>query len=229
MHGPAIDERRRAPALVFMASIATVGACGGGAPTSPAAPKPSTGERQEAVGEQPAVHRAQGSGAGALVATDCPAGTAAHGAICIDASEAVRDCSEGLRPEGSPCDAPRARSSCPAAPGDLMGAMRCEKELRAQRSAPPPPPAELDPNAVEGTLATAAAGTRGCSRPGSPSGLAPFVVVFATTGRATSATVSGPVFPGTAMGGCIAAALRGASIPPFAAGPVRVIGTIEID
>jgi hypothetical protein len=54
-----------------------------------------------------------------------------------------------------------------------------------------------------------------CRRPGDPSGIAKVVMVFSTSGRVTSATVSGQPFAGTATGGCIARRFRSLRLPAF--------------
>ncbi len=50
----------------------------------------------------------------------------------------------------------------------------------------------------------------------------PVSVTFAPSGRVTTATVDGGPFAGTAVGGCIARALRSAKVAPFDGAPVTV-------
>lgn len=66
-----------------------------------------------------------------------------------------------------------------------------------------------------------------CRGPNDESGAATAVITYAPSGRVTSATVSG-VFAGTAIGTCIADALRGASVPPFSGEGVTVRHTVEL-
>jgi hypothetical protein len=52
-------------------------------------------------------------------------------------------------------------------------------------------------------------------------------ITFAPSGRVTSSVVSGS-FAGTTTGGCIASAMRGASVPPFDGGPVSVVWKVTL-
>ncbi|MCC6217504.1 MAG: DUF4339 domain-containing protein [Polyangiaceae bacterium] len=88
--------------------------------------------------------------------------------------------------------------------------------------AAPPAGAEFDKGAARAALDAAAGAASGCRKDGDPSGVAQVAVTFAPSGRVTSAVVSGPPFAGTATGGCIAAALRRARVPPFSGDPVTV-------
>ncbi len=67
-----------------------------------------------------------------------------------------------------------------------------------------------------------------CRKPGDPSGVAKVEVWFAPSGRVTSATVNGKPFAGTPTGGCIAATLRTARIPPFGGERRMVAKTLVI-
>jgi hypothetical protein len=53
-------------------------------------------------------------------------------------------------------------------------------------------------------------------------------ITFSPSGRVTSATIGGPPFAGTPTGGCIAATLRRARVPPFTGDMVTVKKTVEI-
>jgi hypothetical protein len=97
---------------------------------------------------------------------------------------------------------------------------------------PPGKPAEpagpFDRAAAAAALTTSAAQASACRKDGDPSGVASVVITFAPSGRVTSANVSGPPFAGTPTGGCIAAALRRAHVPPFEGERVTVSKTIVI-
>jgi hypothetical protein len=54
-------------------------------------------------------------------------------------------------------------------------------------------------------------------------------VTFAPSGRVTSATVMGPPFAGTAVGGCVAGAFRRAKVPAFSGNPVTVSKSFAIN
>jgi hypothetical protein len=54
-------------------------------------------------------------------------------------------------------------------------------------------------------------------------------VTFSNSGKATQALIEGPPFAGTATGGCIAAAMRTASVPPYSGDRVTVSKTVTIN
>jgi predicted Zn finger-like uncharacterized protein len=75
-----------------------------------------------------------------------------------------------------------------------------------------------------------AAGSAGaCKKPGGPTGTGKVQVTFAPSGRVTSATVMGPPFAGTAVGGCVAGAFRRAKVPAFSGNPVTVSKSFAIN
>ena len=78
-------------------------------------------------------------------------------------------------------------------------------------------------------VAIAMAGRRAasCLRPGDDRGSMPVSVTFAPSGRVTSSTVNGRPFAGTTTGGCIARALRSASVAPFEGAPVTVHSSVS--
>jgi hypothetical protein len=121
----------------------------------------------------------------------------------------------------APAAAPKSRADVPAPNGT------------AARPSPAPPPASdagaaFDRSAAAAALNAAASSAASCRKPGDPSGIAQVSVTFATSGRATNAIVNGPPFAGTPTGGCIAAALRRATVPPFGGDRVTVTKRITI-
>lgn len=90
------------------------------------------------------------------------------------------------------------------------------------------PGGEFNAGAASSALAGRAGAAAGCKQPGDPSGVATVTVTFAPSGRVTQANVSGPPFAGTKTGGCIAGAMKGASVPPFS-GPAKTVSkTVQI-
>ncbi len=63
---------------------------------------------------------------------------------------------------------------------------------------------------------------KSCKKDDGPTGAGKVKVTFAPSGNVTSASVEGPPFAGTAVGGCVAAAFRSAHVPPFDGGPISV-------
>ena len=88
--------------------------------------------------------------------------------------------------------------------------------------------APFDRGAAIAALRSAAAAASSCRRGTDPSGTATVTVTFANSGRAINANVSGPPFAGTATGGCIAAAMRRARVPPFSGSRVTVSKRVVI-
>ncbi|HQB43773.1 MAG TPA: hypothetical protein PLV85_09215, partial [Polyangiaceae bacterium] len=91
----------------------------------------------------------------------------------------------------------------------------------------PPPPGEgggapFDRAAASASIAALKSAAQSCKQPEGPKGNASVSITFAPSGRVTVATVSGPPFAGTPVGGCIAATFRGASVPPFSGPNVTV-------
>jgi len=98
------------------------------------------------------------------------------------------------------------------------------------RNAPPPaePGTEFDRGAARDALASAAAQASSCRKQGDPSGTANLTIIFAPSGRVTSAQIQGPPFSGTPTGGCIASTMRRASVPAFSGEHVTVSKTIVV-
>ena len=78
-------------------------------------------------------------------------------------------------------------------------------------------------------LGGAAGSAGGCKKAGGPTGVGKVQVTFAPSGRVTSATVMGPPFAGTAVGGCVAGAFRRAKVPAFSGNPVTVSKSFAIN
>lgn len=89
-------------------------------------------------------------------------------------------------------------------------------------------PGTFDSAAAATALGGAASKASSCRQEGDPSGVARVTVTFANSGSATHAIVDGPPFAGTATGGCIAATMRGATVPPFTGDRVTVKKTVVI-
>jgi predicted Zn finger-like uncharacterized protein len=87
---------------------------------------------------------------------------------------------------------------------------------------------EFNKDAARGALASAAGSAASCAKADGPKGVAKVQVTFSTSGRVTQAQIAGPPFAGTPVGGCIAAAFRRASVPPFSGSPVTVVKTVSI-
>jgi len=102
----------------------------------------------------------------------------------------------------------------------------------AKKKEEAPPPADAPPfskaSAIS-ALGAAAGSAGGCKKAGGPTGVGKVQVTFAPSGRVTSATVMGPPFAGTAVGGCVASAFRRAKVPAFSGNPVTVSKSFSIN
>jgi hypothetical protein len=87
---------------------------------------------------------------------------------------------------------------------------------------------EFDRAAAAAALGAAASTAAGCRKDGDPTGLAVVKVTFTNSGKATRAVIEGPPFAGTATGGCIAAQMRAAKVPPFGGDRVTVSKRVVI-
>lgn len=129
-------------------------------------------------------------------------------------------------------DAPAART---ASEEQAPKPAPTEQSKPAEPQAPPASTAEtpevtapFDKAAAIAALSSAAAEASSCRKPGDPSGVANVTITFAPSGRVTTANVSGPPFAGTPTGGCIAATLRRARVPPFAGDHVTVSKSVVV-
>jgi hypothetical protein len=88
---------------------------------------------------------------------------------------------------------------------------------------------EFSKAAASAALGAAAGAAKGCKKADGPTGTARVKVTFAPSGNVTSATVQGPPFAGTSVGGCIAGSFRSAKIPPFDGSPVSTSKSVTIN
>lgn len=106
-------------------------------------------------------------------------------------------------PAGDPAPVHTAAPAVPAAPG-------------------------INASAAATALAIAAARAGHCVEPGDARTTVPVRVTFSPSGRVTTAAVAGGPFAGTEIGGCVARALRTATVAPFDGPVVTVRRTVQI-
>jgi hypothetical protein len=130
--------------------------------------------------------------------------------------------------EPSVAEAPPAAMAAPPLPSPEPRSPEAREVQPArtviERVSPPPVEraGELDSAAARAVLATAAGAAAGCKQAGDPTGSAEVSVTFAPSGRVAAVRVTGAPFQGTRIGGCIAATLRTATVPPFSGDPVVI-------
>jgi predicted Zn finger-like uncharacterized protein len=108
-------------------------------------------------------------------------------------------------------------------------APKAEEPKKKDEPAPSGGGGEFNRGAATSALGAAAGAARRCGKPDGPTGGGRVRVTFAPSGNVTSATVEGPPFAGTSVGGCIAGAFRGAHIPAFDGAPVSVTKSFSIN
>ena len=127
---------------------------------------------------------------------------------------------------------PQANSAHATAPTAENGES-AKKPEPAATSEPEPKQVDMggdfDKSAASAALGAAASQAASCRKGGDPAGVATVHVTFSNSGHATRATIEGPPFAGTATGGCIAAALRSAKVPPFGGDRVTVTKHVVIE
>jgi hypothetical protein len=128
----------------------------------------------------------------------------------------------------APKQAPTAVPTAEKAPPADKTAATAETKPPLVEIPQPSGGAEFDRGAAKAALAAAAGRAAGCKPADDPGGGAKVSVTFAPSGRVTSSRVTGPPYQGTAIGGCIAAAFRSASVPPFDGDPVTVTRDVTL-
>ncbi len=120
---------------------------------------------------------------------------------------------------------PTDKKTATATPTSTAAPTATEKK---EEAAPAAGTAPFSVSAAQVALTTAASNAAGCKKPDGPTGSGKVKVTFATSGRVTSATVDGPPFAGTPVGGCVAGVFRRAKVPPYAGNPVTVSKSFSI-
>jgi predicted Zn finger-like uncharacterized protein len=120
---------------------------------------------------------------------------------------------------------PAARPA-PAAPAPVPAHEEPAPSASAEPEPPPAPP--FNTESAKGALAVAAASASiNCKAADGPKGNGKVTVIFAPSGKATQALVSGD-FAGTNTGGCIARIFKEAHVPPFSGSSVSVSKSVTI-
>ncbi len=178
-------------------------------PTPTAAPPPT----QTVAPTQPAADTPKPADTSATAGTPSPTGTPAGG--------------NGGKPV---VGGPLAKAD-PKTPDPKTPEPKAPEPKAPEPKAPEPAASgkDFDRGAASAALGGASGAARGCKKADGPTGTARVRVTFAPNGSVTSASVDGAPFAGTAVGGCIAAAFRGAHIPAFDGSPVSVTKSVSIN
>jgi predicted Zn finger-like uncharacterized protein len=136
--------------------------------------------------------------------------------------------SEEKKPDEAKADAAKADASKPAAGHTAAAAATTKKEEPAPAAGASTAPPFSKASAIS-ALGAAAGSAGGCKKAGGPTGVGKVQVTFAPSGRVTTATVMGPPFSGTAVGGCVASAFKRAKVPAFSGNAVTVSKSFAIN
>jgi hypothetical protein len=191
-----------------------------GAPGTPL-PPPSSAIPAPAPSEQPAPSEGDGSQAGA---TEGRRGTGGTRPTKAPGSTGPGPSSPGPTKQAAEPTGPTKRPDSRTADLDsLIGSALGERNANKapaqnqQAEAPAAPrgnlPAQPSRGDVSSAMAAVNPAVRACA--GGQSGTAAIRIVFAGSGRVTTATVTSPPFAGTPAGSCMARAVKGARVPPF--------------
>ncbi len=132
--------------------------------------------------------------------------------------------SEEKKPEEPKAEVAKTEPGKTAAHSAAVAPKKEEPPAAGPSTAPP-----FSKASAISALGGAASAAAGCKKPGGPTGVGKVQVTFAPSGRVTSATVMGPPFAGTAVGGCVAGRFRGAKVPAFSGNPVTVSKSFAIN
>ncbi|HSY42068.1 MAG TPA: zinc-ribbon domain-containing protein [Polyangia bacterium] len=121
-----------------------------------------------------------------------------------------------------------APAAAPATPHAQQPAAAPVVHTAAPAAAAAPEAAEFNMGEAKAKLAAAAAAAQGCKK-GDATGTGRVVVVFAPSGGAQTATISGPPFEGTPTGACVASRFKGVHVPPFSGSPFSVSKSFTIN
>lgn len=134
---------------------------------------------------------------------------------------------EEKKPDDAKADA--AKADAAKAAGHTAAATGAAKP----KEEPPPAAASTAPPFSKASaisaLGAAAGSAGGCKKAGGPTGVGKVQVTFAPSGRVTTASVMGPPFAGTAVGGCVASAFKRAKVPAFSGNAVTVSKSFSIN
>lgn len=181
--------------------------------------------------------------ASAIAAASAPVNAAASASAAPSAAAAASAVAQNDVDAGIPSSASSA-STQPVAVA-VKGGGGASRPVAGKPGAAEPKPTEKKPEtkaaepaaagaggfnkeAAVAALSVAASQATVCKRPEGPWGSGRAVVTFASSGRVTTANVTGDPFGGTAVGGCVASVFRRAKIPAFSGDPVTVSKSFTI-
>jgi predicted Zn finger-like uncharacterized protein len=167
-------------------------------------------------------------------ATDTPAASASAAPAAQPTAEAPKVAANTAKAAAAAKDspAPAAAAPAPAKDNSLAAAMAGAATPAPAAAAPAAAAGGSEPfnmGEAKARLAAAASAAQGCAKPGGPTGSGRIVVMFAPSGAAQSATISGPPYEGTPTGACVAARFKAVHVPAFSGSPFSVSKSFSIN
>ncbi|HET9953880.1 MAG TPA: zinc-ribbon domain-containing protein [Polyangiaceae bacterium] len=129
---------------------------------------------------------------------------------------------DGKAAETKPEEGTKAVASTKAGTSGSTASTKPKKEEPKEEAKPAGGDQPFSKSAAIASLGAAANQAGSCKKLGGPTGSGKVTVTFASSGKVTSANVSGPPFAGTSVGGCVASIFRKAHVPPFSGSSVTV-------
>jgi hypothetical protein len=121
-------------------------------------------------------------------------------------------------------------ASSDLAQGNMDRAPDAEEAKKPSReSVEPSTQAAFDASAARESIVAAASRAQSCRAPDGPKGTSSVLITFAPSGRVTQTVVADPPLAGTTVGGCVAAAMRSASVPAYNGERVTVSKRVTIE
>lgn len=196
------------------------------------------GDTEKEAASASAAALAAAPSASEMAASDSPAPAASASAAAPVASAASKEASKPSGTKTGSAAAAAAAATAPAATSNLpkdtsLGAAMAAAAVAPTATKAAAPAGESDQafnmGEAKSRLAAAAAAAQSCKKADGPSGTGRAVVLFAPSGAAQSATITGPPFEGTPTGACVAARFRGVHVPPFGGSPFSVSKSFTIN
>jgi predicted Zn finger-like uncharacterized protein len=145
-----------------------------------------------------------------------------------EAKQAEPAATASAAPTANTPTTPATSTPTPTGPKVASGGSKAPAEKKPEPAAPIQGTSPFSVSAAQVALTQAASNAGGCRKAGGPTGSGKVQVTFATSGRVTSANVTGGAFPGTSVGGCVASVFRKARIPAFSGNPVTVSKSFSV-
>lgn len=163
---------------------------------------------------------------GAMAATEAVAAEAEVTAVAEKPTDSARPAASPTPAEPPPMSG--AASSGATKTAAASATKRSKRPGASASSSGTSRTSAFNRKAASASIASLKAAAAACKRAGGPTGNARVAITFAPSGRVTVATIMGPPFAGTAVGGCVASRMRRAKVPAFSGKNVTVATSVPV-